>query len=137
MLIGIASIALILISMPFVTDIFRIQKRWPASALVTILSLGIYATLFMALFLEPLLGLVIAFVASAVVWYMIGGRVLDAGGVRAREARVKRKHASRLIVLFIIGLLLMQALEKRDDVECYVNPHADRYQLVYDQGFCH
>ena len=76
LLIGIASIGLILISMPFVTDIFRIQKRWPASALVTILSLGIYATLFMALFLEPLLGLVIAFVASAVVWYMIGGRVL-------------------------------------------------------------
>ena len=49
-LIGILSIVLFVISLPFVTDIFRIQKRWQASALVTVVSLGIYLTLFLALF---------------------------------------------------------------------------------------
>ena len=76
LVIGFVSIILFLISLPFVRDIFRIQKRWSMSALVTILSLGIYLTLFLALFLEPLLALAIGLVVSAVVWYMIGGRVL-------------------------------------------------------------
>ena len=76
LVIGLVSIILFLISLPFVRDIFRIQKRWSMSALVTILSLGIYLTLFLALFLEPLLALVVALVLSALVWYMIGGRVL-------------------------------------------------------------
>lgn len=48
---------------------------------------------------------------------------------------MRNRYASRLIMLLIIGLLVAQVLEKRDDVECYVNPHADRYQLVHDQGF--
>lgn len=48
---------------------------------------------------------------------------------------MRQRHASRLIMLLIIGLLVAQVREKRDDVECYVNPHADRYQQVYDQGF--
>ena len=78
LVIGLVSIILFLISLPFVRDIFRIQKRWSMSALVTILSLGIYLTLFLALFLEPLLALAIGLVMSAVVWYMIGGRVLMA-----------------------------------------------------------
>ncbi len=75
-LIGIISIVLFVISLPFVTDIFRIQKRWQASALVTVISLGIYLTLFLALFFAPILALVIGLVASSVVWLMIGGRVL-------------------------------------------------------------
>ena len=76
LVIGVASIVLFGISLPFVSDIFRIQERWAASAAVTIVSLGIYLTLFMALFYEPLLALAIGLVVSAVVWYMIGGRVL-------------------------------------------------------------
>jgi len=48
---------------------------------------------------------------------------------------MKTKLLSRLLLFLIIGLLIAQVLEKRDDVECYVYPHADRYQLVYDQGF--
>ncbi len=79
LLIGAASIALFVISLPFVSDIFRIQKRWMASAAVTILSLGIYLTLFMTLFYEPLLALGIGLLLSAVVWYTIGGRVLMRG----------------------------------------------------------
>ena len=76
LLIGAASIILFLIGLPFVRDIFSIQKRWAASALVTVVSLGIYLTLFLALFFEPLLALVIGLVLSALVWFMIGGRVL-------------------------------------------------------------
>ena len=79
LLIGAASIALFVISLPFVSDIFRIQERWMASAAVTIVSLGIYLTLFMTLFYEPLLALAIGLLLSAVVWYMIGGRVLMRG----------------------------------------------------------
>ena len=78
--IGATSIALFVISLPFVTDIFRIQARWIASAAVTVVSLGIYLTLFLALFFEPLLALGVALVASAVVWYVIGGRVLMRAG---------------------------------------------------------
>ena len=80
LLIGIASVALLLASMPFVTDIFRIQRRWAASGAVTVVSLGIYLTLLLSLRLEPLVGLIIGIVASGVVWYMIGGRVLMRSG---------------------------------------------------------
>ena len=76
LLIGAASIILFLIGLPFVRDIFSIQKRWAASALVTVVSLGIYLTLFLALFFEPPLALVIGLVLSGLVWFMIGGRVL-------------------------------------------------------------
>ena len=47
---------------------------------MTVVSLGIYLTLFLALFFEPLLALGVALVASAVVWYVIGGRVLMRAG---------------------------------------------------------
>ncbi|MCY3864692.1 MAG: ABC transporter permease [Chloroflexi bacterium] len=80
LLIGAASIALFVIGLPFVSDIFRIQERWVASALVTIVSLGIYLTLFLALFFEPLTALAVALVLSALVWWMIGGRVLMRSG---------------------------------------------------------
>ncbi len=76
LLIGVVSIVLFLISLPFVNDIFRIQKRWSASALVTILSLGIYLALFLSLFFAPLLALLLALLAGGAVWLVIGGRVL-------------------------------------------------------------
>ena len=76
LLIGALSIALFLISLPFVRDIFKIQQRWQASAVVTVVSLGIYLTLFLALFFEPALALLIGLVAAGAIWLMIGGRVL-------------------------------------------------------------
>jgi simple sugar transport system permease protein len=76
LLIGVASIALFVIGLPFVRDIFSIQRNWAASALVTVVSLGIYLTLFLALFFEPLLAIIIGLLVSGLVWFMIGGRVL-------------------------------------------------------------
>ena len=76
LLIGAAAITLFLISLPFVTDIFRIQKHLLASAAVTVISLGIYLTLFLALFFPPPLALAIGLAASLAVWLVIGGRVL-------------------------------------------------------------
>ena len=76
LLIGALSIALFLISLPFVRDIFKIQKRWKASAAVTVVSLGIYLTLFLALFFEPILALLIGLLAAGAIWLIIGGRVL-------------------------------------------------------------
>ncbi len=76
LLIGLASIVLFVAGLPFVRDIFSIQRHWQASALVTVVSLGIYLTLLLALFFEPLLALALGLALSAVVWYMIGGRVL-------------------------------------------------------------
>ena len=74
--IGAASALLFVAGLPFVRDIFSIQRNWKGSALVTIVSLGIYLTLFLTLFFQPLLALVIALALSALVWFMIGGRVL-------------------------------------------------------------
>jgi len=79
LIIGAASIILFLIGLPFVRNIFSIRENWRASALVTIVSLGIYLTLFLMLFFQPLLALVIGLVLSAAVWFMIGGRVLMRG----------------------------------------------------------
>ena len=79
LLIGAASSALFVISLPFVRDIFKIQQRWRASAAVTVLSLGIYLTLFLALFFEPVLALVIGLAAAGAIWLVIGGRVLMGG----------------------------------------------------------
>ncbi|MDE2855997.1 MAG: ABC transporter permease [Chloroflexota bacterium] len=79
LIIGAASIILFLIGLPFVRNIFSIRENWRASALVTIVSLGIYMTLFLMLFFQPLLALVIGLVLSAAVWFMIGGRVLMRG----------------------------------------------------------
>ena len=85
-LIGAASIVLFLVGLPFVTDIFRIQVRWQASAAVTVVSLGIYLTLLLALFFEPLLALLLGLAASALVWYTIGGRVLMRSGMKDKGA---------------------------------------------------
>ena len=80
LLIGAASIALFLIGLPFVRDIFSIQRNWRASALVTIVSLGVYLTIFLSLFMALPLALGLGLVASAAVWAVIGGRVLMRGG---------------------------------------------------------
>ena len=79
-LIGAASIGLFLIGLPFVRDIFSIQRNWRASALVTIVSLGVYLTIFLSLFMALPLALGLGLVASAAVWAVIGGRVLMRGG---------------------------------------------------------
>ncbi len=79
LLIGALSIALFLISLPFVRDIFKIQQRWKASLAVTVVSLGIYLTLFLALFFEPILALGIGLIAAGAIWLIIGGRVLMRG----------------------------------------------------------
>ena len=79
LLIGAASIALFLIGLPFVRDIFSIQRNWRASALVTIVSLGVYLTIFLSLFMALPLALGLGLVASAAVWAVIGGRVLMRG----------------------------------------------------------
>ncbi len=76
LLIGAGSLLLFVIGLPFVRDVFRIQQRWAASAAVTIASLGLYLTLFLALFFELAVALGLGAVMSALVWYMIGGRVL-------------------------------------------------------------
>ena len=88
LLIGLVSIALFAMSLPFVTDIFRIQKRWTASALVTTVSLGIYLSLLLALFFELALALIIGLAASGAIWLLIGGRVL----MRNNESKGKIKR---------------------------------------------
>ncbi len=77
--IGVASIALIIMGLPFVSDIFRIQKRWRESAAVTLVSLGTYLSIFLSLFVELPIALGIGLVASAAVWFVIGGRALMGG----------------------------------------------------------
>lgn len=77
--IGAASIALFIMGLPFVSDIFRIQKRWRESAAVTIVSLGAYLSIFLSLFAELPIALVIGLAASAAVWHIIGGRALMQG----------------------------------------------------------
>ncbi|MCY4466307.1 MAG: ABC transporter permease [Chloroflexi bacterium] len=77
--IGAASIALFIMGLPFVSDIFRIQKRWRESAAVTIVSLGAYLSIFLSLFLDLPVALAIGLVASAAVWFVIGGRALVGG----------------------------------------------------------
>ncbi len=77
--IGLASIALFIMGLPFVSDIFRIQKRWRESAAVTIVSLGAYLSIFLSLFVELPIALAIGLAASAAVWFVIGGRALAGG----------------------------------------------------------
>ena len=77
--IGLASIALFIMGLPFVSDIFRIQKRWRESAAVTIVSLGAYLSIFLSLFVELPIALAIGLAASGAVWYIIGGRALVGG----------------------------------------------------------
>ncbi len=77
--IGMASIALFIMGLPFVSDIFRIQKRWRESAAVTIVSLGAYLSIFLSLFVELPIALAIGLAASGAVWFVIGGRALVGG----------------------------------------------------------
>lgn len=82
LLIGIVSIVFFFIGLPFVTDILRIQKQAAASALVTIISLGLTLTLFFSLFFELIIALIIGLVLGGLVWIVIGGRhVINATAV--------------------------------------------------------
>lgn len=72
--IGVISIVLFAVSLPFVTDILRIHKQASISAVVTTISLGLYMTLFFTLFFEVVIALVVGLVLSGFVWLMIGGR---------------------------------------------------------------
>lgn len=74
LLIGIVSIVFFFTSLPFVTDVLRIQKQAAASALVTIISLGLTLTLFFSLFFELIIALIIGLVLGGLVWIIIGGR---------------------------------------------------------------
>jgi len=76
LLIGAVSIILFLIGLPFVTDILRIHRHAVFSAAATVISLGLYQAIFIGLFVEPILALVIALVISAAIWFLIGGRQL-------------------------------------------------------------
>jgi len=72
--IGVISIVLFAVSLPFVTDILRIHKQASISGIVTTISLGIYLTLFFTLFFEVLIALIIGLILSGMIWLMIGGR---------------------------------------------------------------
>jgi len=74
LVIGIISMILFAVSLPFVTDILRIHKQASISAIVTTISLGIYLTLLFTLFFEVVIALVIGLVLSAIIWLVIGGR---------------------------------------------------------------
>ena len=74
--IGIISIILFAVSLPFATDIIRIHKQAHISAFITTISLGLYLTLFFTLFFEVGIALIIGLILSAVIWLMIGGRHL-------------------------------------------------------------
>ena len=77
--IGLASLALFVMGLPFVSDIFRIQKRWRESAAVTIVSLGAYLTIFLSLFFGLPVAVVAGVAVGAGLWFVIGGRVLMRG----------------------------------------------------------
>ena len=74
--IGVVSTVLFVISLPFVTDILRIQKQAMISAMVTTISLGIYLTLFFSLFFDVGVAVIVGLVFSGLIWLVIGGRHL-------------------------------------------------------------
>lgn len=74
LIIGIISIVLFVMSLPFVNDILRIQKQAVFSALVTVVSLGLYLTLFLSLFFDLIIALILGLVLGGIVWMVIGGR---------------------------------------------------------------
>ena len=76
LLIGIISLVLLVMSLPFVTDILRIHKQANASAIVTVISLGLYLGLFFTLFFQVIIALCIGVILSGIVWLVIGGRHL-------------------------------------------------------------
>ncbi|MCY4072270.1 MAG: hypothetical protein OXG60_13315 [Chloroflexi bacterium] len=48
---------------------------------------------------------------------------------------MKRVHATRVIVVLIIGVLIWQYVEKRKDLQCYVMQQADRLESVFKAGY--
>ena len=48
---------------------------------------------------------------------------------------MKRVHTTRVIVLLIIGVLIWQYVEKRNDLQCYVMQLASRHEFVFKAGY--
>ncbi len=48
---------------------------------------------------------------------------------------MKRTHVTRVIILLIIGLLILQYFEKRNALQCYAMQLADRLEYAYTAGF--
>lgn len=73
LVIGIASLALIGVNLPFVRRVETIPQRVWLSAVATVLSLGLYLALFLALLMEVAPAVIAGFVVSALVWLGFGG----------------------------------------------------------------
>ena len=48
---------------------------------------------------------------------------------------MKRVHATRIIALLIIVVLIWQYVEKRQDLQCYVRQLASRHEFVFKAGY--
>ena len=48
---------------------------------------------------------------------------------------MKRVHATRVIVLLIIGVLIWQYVEMRNDLQCYVMQRASNLEFVFAAGY--
>lgn len=73
LVIGVASLALIGVNLPFVRRVETIPQRVWLSAVATVLSLGLYLTLFLALLMEVAPAVIGGLVVSALVWLGFGG----------------------------------------------------------------
>ena len=71
--IGLASIVLIAINLPFITRVERIATRAVQSALASTVTLGVYLGLFLALFLPVAGALLGALVLGVLIWVIFGG----------------------------------------------------------------
>lgn len=79
LMIGVASVVLIGMNLPFVRRVETIPQRIWLSAIATVLSLGAYLTLFLALLMEVPVALIAGVILSAVVWLAFGGLNLVRG----------------------------------------------------------
>ncbi len=75
-LIAVVSVVIIFVSLPFVTRVERIGERALLSAGASTLALGVYLGLFLWLFFAPMTAFAIGFGAGAVVWVLLGWRLL-------------------------------------------------------------
>jgi simple sugar transport system permease protein len=84
LVIGAVSVVLIGVNLPFVRRVETIPQRVWLSAAATVLSLGVYLALFLALLVEIAPAVIAGFVVSVLVWLLFGGFNL------VRETRLTR-----------------------------------------------
>jgi len=92
--IGLASLALILVNLPFMLDVERIGRRVWFSALAAILSLWVYLGILFALFFRTtslrdssdVIGIIVGLVLSVAVWIVLGGVYLAGRTARPNPA---------------------------------------------------